>query len=67
MHREGGLGAVICTAGGWAGGSLAQPAEAVEGAEAMIEACYKTALSSETLTARALSAGAASLHQASTR
>ncbi|KAA0174694.1 hypothetical protein FNF27_03817 [Cafeteria roenbergensis] len=44
--KLGNYSAVICTAGGWAGGSLSEPEDAVAGAQSMIEACYQTALSS---------------------
>jgi dihydropteridine reductase len=39
--------AVVCTAGGWAGGSLDDLDAAIDGAERMVDVCFKTSLTGE--------------------
>lgn len=51
------VGAVVCTAGGWAGGSVARAHETVAAAEKMIDVCFKTALTSACVAAEVLAPG----------
>jgi len=49
--------AVVCAAGGWAGGGVDDPEALVEGAEAMLFACYKTSLTAACVAGQSMREG----------